>query len=981
MADNSKYYQSLLDKGYTSEQIDSMINAVSSWQDAMQVVRNVNEGKSIDQPPVAWNVDMGTYKGTDANGNVTTWPLNANLNYNQYWDDSNPNQQSQKGWLNDKYTGEGTSNTYIAYNPNLRTSDLDPNYLYGQAAKDRNRQEAGYIARRNDQIASALYNEWRVSKEDVAQFLASQKEWMNSTEADRLNTIESVWKRLWQIKPQEEEPQKEYDPSIIENALDEDTSGKLYGKVTADTGDAPQWIDTLADANSVYKAMNEGRIANVKALISMKPSTVAASMADWINPYWLQAWRDVQQYYPEFAADVQQQLKKIQWQNTVNAITSWEEEATTSTDTMKKAIENDKETMATTYSSSTSETESIREDINTAMASNQSASEASETMDRLEKDMAVLKNRLKNLRTEANKIFKWDAPDYLVKAWMNNKTQEIQNQMSILEDRYNAAYQRYTTQLDQEWKDKQYDLQLKQFNLQKDQAGFNQWYQRQQLAKSNIVTDANGQIWKLNINDDGSVYYEKIEQVQTYSGSWMKWAWLKNNNPWNIKDSDFWNVLWHDERWFAKFATPEDWFDALVEKIIFNQTNPKSRYYGTTLLEYFQIYAPKWDWNDPIAYAQSVAKQLGVWVNTPIKDVDPVKLAAAIAKHDSGYDYSTYWQFRWNTTWWTTWTVTWWTTASSNFNIDDVEIPWSIFEDDERGMTIDPKSEEGQRRIKEYLAPYVMQNVDVTNTSYNQWPLADDNITPIAYRQRIYQLVPWQLKNNVAELENLYTTARLLYQAGYTADQAALTFYWLDLKNDQTWLMQSLVDLARSAWADLSDEFYWNLGSFTERWLTWAAISMIENEILPKEDRKQIAEYNAMLMKIQNVRKALDKLDSMKTWPITWKLSKLSNKYFKSNEDFQEVSTAIDVAFSQLRNTLLWTTLPEATKNLYENRFPTTDDFYDNILVKLKESEIWILEDINSIRNTYMLPSVDLEAALNPSLRLALYKSMLDVFN
>jgi hypothetical protein len=40
---------------------------------------------------------------------------------------------------------------------------------------------------------------------------------------------------------------------------------------------------------------------------------------------------------------------------------------------------------------------------------------------------------------------------------------------------------------------------------------------------------------------------------------------------------------------------------------------------------------------------------------------------------------------------------------------------------------------------------------------------------------------------------------------------------------------------------------------------------MIENEILPEEKRKEIAEYNAMLMKIQNVRKALDKLDSMKT--------------------------------------------------------------------------------------------------------------------
>lgn len=976
MADN-KYNQSLLDMGYTQEQIDSMVNAVRSWQDANAVVRWTN------QPPRSWDVDLSTYDGTDGKGNVTTWPWNANLNYNQYWDDSHPNQQSQRGWLNDKYTGEWTSNTYIAYNPDLRTSDLDPNYLYGQAAKDRNRQEAGYIARRNDQIASALYNEWLVSKEDVANFLSQQKEWMNSTEADRLNTIESVWKRLGQIKPQEEEPQKEYDPSIIENALDEDTSGRLYGKVTADEWGSTTGIDTLADANSVYKAMNDGRIANVKALISMKPSTVAASMADWINPYWLQAWRDVQQYYPEFAADVQQQLKKIQWQNTVNAITSWEEEANTSTDTMKKAIENDKETMATTYSSSTSETESIREDINTAMASNQSASEASETMDRLEKDMAVLKNRLKNLRQEANKIFKWDAPDYLVKAWMNNKTQEIQNQMSILEDRYNAAYQRYTTQLDQERKDKQYDLQLKQFNLQKDQAEFNQWYQKQQLEKSNFTTDSNGQIWKLNINADGSVYYEKVEQVQTYSGSWMKWAWLRNNNPWNIKDNDFWNVLWHDERGFAKFATPEDWFDALVEKIIFNQTNPKSRYYGTTLLEYFQIYAPKWDWNDPIAYAQSVAKQLGVWVNTPIKDVDPVKLAAAIAKHDSGYDYSTYWQFRWNTTWWTTWTVTWWTTvnsSSSDFNIDDVEIPWSIFEDDERGMTIDPKSEEGQRRIKEYLAPYVMQNVDVTNTSYNQWPLADDNITPIAYRQRIYQLVPWQLKNNVAELENLYTTARLLYQAGYTADQAALTFYWLDLKNDQTWLMQSLVDVARSAGVKLSDEFYWNLGSFTERWLTWAAISMIENEILPEEQRKQIAKYTAMLRKIQNVRNAMNDAEN-KFWPFSWRISSTLNKRAKSDEEYQRAASAIDVAFSQLRNTLLWSNITEVEKEIYENQFPTTKDFYDNVLIKLDESEIWLLEDINSIRNTYLLPSVDLAAALNPSLRLALYKATQDVFD
>jgi len=91
MADN-KYNQSLLDMGYTQEQIDSMVNAVRSWQDANAVVRWTN------QPPRSWDVDLSTYDGTDGKGNVTTWPWNANLNYNQYWDDSHPNQQSQRGW-------------------------------------------------------------------------------------------------------------------------------------------------------------------------------------------------------------------------------------------------------------------------------------------------------------------------------------------------------------------------------------------------------------------------------------------------------------------------------------------------------------------------------------------------------------------------------------------------------------------------------------------------------------------------------------------------------------------------------------------------------------------------------------------------------------------------------------------------------------------------------------------------------------------
>jgi hypothetical protein len=74
----------------------------------------------------------------------------------------------------------------------------------------------------------------------------------------------------------------------------------------------------------------------------------------------------------------------------------------------------------------------------------------------------------------------------------------------------------------------------------------------------------------------------------------------------------------------------------LVAKIQ-NAQNGKSKNYPATatLYDFFAKYAPSSDNNNPKAYAESVAKQLGVSANTQIKDLDTVKFAAAIAKHDS----------------------------------------------------------------------------------------------------------------------------------------------------------------------------------------------------------------------------------------------------------------------------------------------------------------------------------------------------------
>lgn len=411
--------------------------------------------------------DIRQYDWTDGKGNITVWPQNANLNYFQYGDDSNPNQQSQKGWMNDKYTGEWVSNTYLDYDPNIKTSDLDPNYLYWENARQQNRKEAWYIARRNDMIASALYNEWRVSKEDVADFLSQQNEWMNSTEADRLNTIESVWKRLGQINPQEKP-----DISVMEEDLNKSTAWKIYWKTTAEEWEPTGWINTLEDENSVYKAMTAARVANMKWLLAMDPASIAASMISGITPYGDQAMRDLQQYYPDVYQQVQAEQKKLLTQENTTAIATWWEISTS-------ADKVDTDTELTSYAvnnstDSTSATQLLKW-IDSILESNDTAKSAQELMWSIENDMAKLKNRLKNLKKEANTVFKWDVPDYIVKAYMANKTQEIQDNLSVLEDRYNAAYNRYKQEVANAQWEKEYELKKEQLQIQRDAQTLDEW--------------------------------------------------------------------------------------------------------------------------------------------------------------------------------------------------------------------------------------------------------------------------------------------------------------------------------------------------------------------------------------------------------------------------------------------------------------------------------------------------------------------------
>lgn len=406
------------------------------------------------------------------------WPLNANENYHQYWDDTHTVWQGQKGGLKPKYEGEGVSNTYIEYDPNLRSWDLDPNYLFWENARQQNAKEKWYIGRRNDMIASALFNEWKTSKEDIANYLAGQKWWFDSTESDRLNTVESIWKRMWQ---QWDKGTYKADESNADSIIkDGEREGTIYGKDSADNTNPEKWINTLSDANSPYTIMEEARAANLKTLLWMPIEDIATALDEWLLPSDLQSIRDYQQYYPELWSEVKQYHKKIKTQNTVDAISNGWEISTENNG--QSVINNSIAEFSNKNAWAIKSSQEISQDVRNSLAKNQTASEASETMASIEEDMAILKNRLSNLRQEANSKFKWDVPDYLVRAYVANKTQEIQNQMSILENRYNMAMNRYKTEVANTQWEKEYALKVQELQLKQDSAALNDWATKQNIA-------------------------------------------------------------------------------------------------------------------------------------------------------------------------------------------------------------------------------------------------------------------------------------------------------------------------------------------------------------------------------------------------------------------------------------------------------------------------------------------------------------------
>lgn len=141
----------------------------------------------------------------------------------------------------------------------------------------------------------------------------------------------------------------------------------------------------------------------------------------------------------------------------------------------------------------------------------------------------------------------------------------------------------------------------------------------------NIPNTGNvGPLTRASLNKDNMLDQKQKSKLDLWCEAVekMEGGLPSRNNPGNIKAGSFTKSMGAtgESKGFAVFPTYAMGYAAL-RKLLTNAATGKSKYYkpDMTILEFFSVYAPASDNNDPVNYASFVAKKIGVPIETQIK--------------------------------------------------------------------------------------------------------------------------------------------------------------------------------------------------------------------------------------------------------------------------------------------------------------------------------------------------------------------------
>lgn len=382
------------------------------------------------------------------------------------------------------------------------------------------------------------------SMEEVVYYLAQQPWWANLTEQERLDRVNQLWNAqaniTWQTTNEQSSEQQTnnlwewYTDNVIRSMqtdLNSDTSWTIYWKTSV------WWnaINTNQDVNSAFAIGQQDRINKVQDMLQIDPKLVAYSLSWWDNAFSEQTITDVKRFAPEFWNLVQSELKNIQSEDVINAISSWN----TLPNTWQTAVNNVNNwvnSWAESISWTPQQTSYTIQNIQNAMNNNMVANNATQLISWLDAQIEEYKSKISNLRNEANSVFKWDVPDYVVNAYINNRTQQYQAEIEKLEWRRQSALDLYKIELSNYQWGVEMDLKYKQFNQDVSNDLRDREYKMQQLNKANVHWE-NWKAYQVNSDwtitqlTDATAYNSYMNDVNgtisMYKSRYTAWWWTK----------------------------------------------------------------------------------------------------------------------------------------------------------------------------------------------------------------------------------------------------------------------------------------------------------------------------------------------------------------------------------------------------------------------------------------------------------------------
>ena len=496
--------------------------------------------------------------------------------------------------------------------------------------------------------------------------------------------------------------QQEQEPEVVEEIPQQEFGAQLsewwyvYGRelgTDSNGNDFQFWEYTNADPNSPEAKSFASRRNNYNALQSMNSYDVATLIAWWVNPYWDQAMYDLQQFNPAKYQQIQDYLKEIRAEDNIYAISHGETNAwSTFVQTTEEWIKSSKDSWIDQNSTARTK-DQVNTMLSTKMDSNITAWSAKQQMMMYKDQIVDLQYELEDLPNQARKAFKWDMPDYMYKARMSNRQQEIQVQMDKLESKYNAMADIYKTEMSQMQRQAEMELKYRQLELQQNNANFDMWYKSAQLEQNQVQRAKDAQ-WNMKA-------YKIVNWQVIQVDDWTAYQWYTTTVSWLVSQANQMASVkatwWQCEQFTDNMAQKAAWVRMVWTSAWWETTAAEKAWYATQFGT-FSDYIP--EVGDVAVFTNNWSNWVSPerWHTMYVTWYDPATWLVSMVWSNNGWDekvysmqyslwdfYNKWWQWFWNPYKYAQWTAqvqssTW---SSTSWNpmettIDNLIDSWKL---------------------------------------------------------------------------------------------------------------------------------------------------------------------------------------------------------------------------------------------------------------------------------------------------------------